>query len=79
MGRIPTLAKALVVMGGLATFPITINTTTGRLVASNLNCQDGDKCCPEYKSVCLGCGDPSCMVADYYWRTDGKKCSEAKT
>lgn len=77
MPGIATLAKAIVVAGGLAALPFTINSATGRIEPNTLNCEEGGKCCPEPQALCYptGCSTFACAAPHHYWRAnDGKKC-----
>lgn len=72
--------KKIVLLASVVLFTVaTIGTiSSGGNLAVN-EALAGGTCCPTDEGNCdpPGCSDPSCVIENNFWRSDGKRCSAA--
>lgn len=65
-----TWLRAIIIGGGFAALPLTVDIGSGSIVPNEAACQESTTCCPELGSLCCPSGGDTCHE-NYYDKGTG--------
>src|SRR2546423_325930 len=71
-----TWLRVLILGGGVASLPLTIDAASGAIKVNEACAQNGGTCCFQLSSICVppGCVLDYCMQHDSYWQDGPGPC-----